>query len=481
MQDTSVIQVDLSAVDHNMAVIRRLVGPDVKLCPIVKADAYGLGAPRLAKRLASAGAAMLAVYTPEQAEELIRATVDVPILILMPIWEIERTDWLYRPMVSGRLHLTVHGGDHLAGLMRIAERFGAVVPLHVEIDTGMSRGGAAIGEAADILHRIASCRWVRLAGLFTHFAESEGTSGSADEQREAFQRLIRDHAALIPPDCIIHAANTFATLRDTRFHFGMVRIGLAWTGFGADSLDGVERLDAARDLKPILSWVSRIVHLKTIPPGSPVGYGGTWRAPPGPRGPSRIALIPAGYADGYPIACSNNGAGTSGAACGREYLEPSPMSGGGRGQGEGFLNHASNGEHRHAPAMVGVRLESPTGWKTTAYAPVVGAVNMDQITIDVTDLPLAGPGESGGVRIGTMVELISADAGAPNHVAALARRAGLIPHALICGLNPRLRRIHFIRAAPGTLTPSPPHPLTPSSSAPAPGPAPGSASPVGAV
>jgi len=437
MQDTSVIQVDLSAVDHNMAVIRRIVGPDVKLCPIVKADAYGLGAPRLAKRLASAGAAMLAVYTPEQAEELFRATVDVPILVLMPIWEIERTDWLYRPMVSGRLHLTVHGSDHLAGVMRIAERFGAVVPLHVEIDTGMSRGGAAIGEAADMLHRIASCRWVRLAGLFTHFAESEGTSGSVDDQRQAFDRLIRDHAALIPRDCIVHAANTFATLRDPRFHFGMVRIGLAWTGFGSDSLDGVELIPESRELKPILCWASRIVHLKNIPAGATVGYGGTWRA----LRPSRIALVPVGYADGYPISCSNHSACSS---------SPLPS-------GEGPGVSASDGRRDESPAMVGVRVETGrgSGWKTM-YAPVVGAVNMDQITIDVTDLPGAGAGAGAGaesqVRIGTTVEIISADAGAPNHVAALARRAGTIPHAIICGLNPRLRRTHFVRPGDGIRT-----------------------------
>lgn len=399
MRDTSVVQINLTAVEHNAMLLRRLIGPQSGLCPVLKADAYGLGAVRIARRL-SGQAAMFAVYTPEQATELVRAAIISPILVLMPVWDIDRTDELYRAFVSGRLHLTVHGVDHLERIIEIAEKFGAVAPVHLEIDTGMSRGGAAADEAGALLKRIAGQRRLRLAGVFTHFSSAETDLASTDAQLARFDALLREFNEFIPDDCLVHCANTYATLRSPRFHRRMVRIGLAWAGFGLESIEGGEIVTEGEELRPAVTWSSRIVHVKSIVKGTTVGYNATWTAPRD----SRIALIPVGYADGYPMFCgerNDDGATTVG-------------------------------------AQVGVILETSRGVRR-AFAPVVGAVNMDQITIDVTELP------AGAVGVGTEVELISPDALAPNHAPKLAAMAETIPHEMLTRLNPRVRRVYLVK------------------------------------
>ncbi len=415
MRATSVIQIDLSAIDHNMRVIRRMVGPDVSICCIVKADAYGLGAARLIRRLETGGvgdaggggnggggAALLAVYSTEQAADLVRGAVTVPVLVLMPVWEMDRTDELYRAMVSGRLHVTVHGERHLEAVARIAERFGATVPVHLEIDTGLTRGGMGLDEAARVLRRVAGSRWLHLAGLFTHFASPTTDQPSTDRQMRQFSDFLSANEPCIPADCIIHAASTGAVIRHPRYHAGMVRIGLAWMGYAVETIESGEVLPEASELQPVVTWASRIVHLREVPVGASVGYGGRWRA----SRASRLALVPVGYADGYPTAC------------------------GGR-----------DGE---TPGMVAVLVATgPT--LRRCWAPVVGAVSMDQITIDVTDLPEVG--------VGTTVELISPDPDAPNHLPTIARRAGLIAHDMLCRLNPRIRRVHVVR--PPLIEPKP--------------------------
>ena len=153
MPESSIIEINLSAVSHNLAVMRDMVGEGCMLCPVVKADAYGLGAVRIAKRMASSGAEMLAVFSPEQAAALAVAAIDVPVLVLMPVRDFSRGDDLYRMLVSGLLHLTVHDLRHLEELRRLAEKFAAVVPVHLEVDTGMSRGGCLPEEAGEVLRR----------------------------------------------------------------------------------------------------------------------------------------------------------------------------------------------------------------------------------------------------------------------------------------------------------------------------------------
>jgi len=414
MADTSVIEINLSAVDHNLAVMREMVGEGCLLCPVVKADAYGLGAARIAKRLASVGADMFAVFSPEQAAALSAAAVGKPVLVLMPVRDFSRSDDLYRMLVSGSLHLTVHDLRHLEELQRLAVRFATIVPVHLEVDTGMSRGGCLPEEAALVLQRIAASRWVRLAGIFTHFSNPRSDAERTKAQMEAFDALLDRERSCLPAECIVHVASSYAALRHRRFHRSMVRFGLAWTGLALDGIESGEVLWESEQLRPILSWRSQLAQVKTIPVGATVGYQSLWSA----ERETRMGLIPVGYSDGYPMARSSRD-----------------------------------------PRQVCVRCSGLRG-PIEGWAPVIGAVNMDQIAVDLTDIDALAELPGGGV--GAEVELVSEDRDAPNHLPRVAAAAGMVPYEFLCRLNPRIRRVHTAdksvdapRVAPSTAPAAP--------------------------
>jgi alanine racemase len=195
-------------------------------------------------------------------------------------------------------------------------------------------------------------------------------------------------------------AGTFATLRHQRYHKTMVRVGLAWAGYGLEWLGGGEVISAAEQLKPIVTWKSSIVQIKKVRQGTPVGYGSRW----GAERPSVIGLVPVGYADGYPLELGSRDGHTEGAAVG-----------------------VIGNQSLHA---------APT------FAPVIGAVNMDQITVDLTDAVAHAESQGRAMGVGATVELITPDPAAPNHLPKLARMAGTIPHEMLCRLNPRLKRVY---------------------------------------
>ncbi len=396
MHDTSQIHVNLTAVEHNLRLLRRIVGPQCGICPVLKADGYGLGAIQVAKHLVPAGANMLAVHTLAQAAQLARAAVGGPILVLMPVHEIDRLNEAYRLLIRGRLHLSVHDPDHLARLSAIAEQFATVIPLHVEVDTGMSRAGCEPQAAGTLIERISANRWLRMAGLSTHFANARAPSASTNRQLEIFDGLLEQHRSLLGPECVIHAANTFATLRHQRFHKSMVRVGLAWAGFGSECMSGGVFRTRARELRPVITWTSRLVNVKTIESGTSVGYGSSWTA----SRPTRIGLVPVGYADGLPMALGAT-------------------------------------DRHPKPACIGIDVGGEADGCGLQFVPVVGQVNMDQVTVDLTDLCGAD-----SIGVGAPVQLIGTDPAAPNHLPTLARCAGTIPHEILCRLSPRIRRVY---------------------------------------
>lgn len=392
--ETSQIHVDLSAVEHNFSVIQQLVGPDCAVCPVLKADGYGLGAAHAARHLEAAGARMLAVFSLDEAAALARAAVRGPILVLMPIHRMERLDEAYRLLISGRLHLSAHDPEHVEDLLALAEHFATVVPVHLEIETGMGRGGCLPQDAPALLERINASRWLELAGVCTQLANAQGPSPANDQQLARFDAVLDQAGATIRPEALIHVANTYATIRQRKYHKTMVRIGLAWTGYGPDWMTGGRLRRQASALKPVVSWRSRLMAARWVPKGSKVGYGSTWTAPRR----TRIGLVPVGYADGYPM--------------GLGATDRSPK-----------------------PPCVGVS----AGDGPMRFVPAVGQVNMDQLALDITDLG------KDAVGVGTPVELIGQDPAAPNHLPALARAAGTLPHEILCRLSPRIRRVYHAK------------------------------------
>lgn len=403
MPATSRVDVDLTAVAANVRIVRqalsartaRLAGGRVDLenpvgiCAVLKADGYSLGAARIAKRLGLSGVELLAVYTPEQARGLIEANITSPILLLMPVYEMDRSDALYRAASRGQLHFTIHDEPTFRALAAISDKMGLHLAVQLEIDTGMSRGGASPDEATAVLKKIIAHPRMRLTGVFNHFASADTSDDFTAQQAAEFSRWLEHSRAMIPRDCMVHEANTYGTFRASAYHRTMVRVGLALLGFAQEDFrdpEAFELVEEAAQLHPAVRWISQLVQIKKIEPGTPVGYQSTWRA----QRPSRIGLIPVGYADGYPRACGNT-------------------------------------------AKVGVTLAS--GLK--AFVPVVGRVSMDQITVDLTDIP------ESEVALGATVEIIGSDRTAPNHLPTVAQHGGTIAHELLCRISPRLPR-HYI-------------------------------------
>ncbi len=384
---TSTIEVDLDAIAHNTELIAGLVGPEASVCAVLKADGYGLGGARIAKRVAAVlgeqKGHMIGVYTLDQAREVVEAAIRIPILVLMPIRELRRDDRLYRFAATGKLHFTAHDTDNLEAIAGIADTLGVGIDVHVEVDTGMARGGASDEEAARMVAFCDSHRRLRLAGLYTHLSSAESDGERTGEQRRRFDAFLRGVAPLTPADCRIHIANTHGVFRGREHHRSMVRVGLGLLGY-ADRVtheEGFALATEAQGLRPALRWTTKLAHVRTISSGTSVGYGSTWAA----RRTSRIGLLPVGYADGYPLQLSNTG-------------------------------------------RVGVVLQGGI----RAYVPVVGAVSMDQTVIDITDVPEAG--------LGTEVELIGSESGTPNALPAVARAAGTIPYDVLCRLHAHIER-----------------------------------------
>jgi len=397
--ESSWIEVNLTRLDLNIQAFRQVLARPVTpaasqagikpprqpmLCGVVKADAYGLGAATIAQRLVSKGVDMLAVYSPAQAADLLRVSMSCPILVFAPMRELVRTDALYRAAVTGRLHLAVHDLEQIEQILKIGTTFGCTMPIHLHVDTGMSRSGLNAEQFALALNRINGVRYLRLAGIYSHLASADDAGGMADQQREIFDALIASHAEAIPADTITHLANTFATCRDRQFHREMVRVGLGLYGYGPDLLQGGQIIGEMTELHPIVRWRSRINHVQRYPAGAKVGYNSTYTCPR----ESVLGVIPVGYADGYPLALS-----------GKSVVALPELSVGGR----------------------------------AAVAPVRGRVNMDQIVVDLTDIP--------NVAVGTLVDLISDDPTSPCALPRLAELANSHCYELLTRLSSRITRV----------------------------------------
>ena len=171
MRHTSHIRVDLDAVAGNLRAIRADLGPGTRLCSVVKADAYGLGARRLTRTLVGAGSDRLAVFTPAQAAEIEEVSGAAPIMVLMPVRELPRDPAISRLLAAGRLELTVGSLEQLTALTEI--RLGRPLPVHVEVDCGMGRGGVDPRALATLVEGVRLSRSLRLRGMSTHFSSAD--------------------------------------------------------------------------------------------------------------------------------------------------------------------------------------------------------------------------------------------------------------------------------------------------------------------
>ena len=336
-------EVNLQALRHNLHVARRHAGSSA-VWAVLKADAYGHGAPAVARTLERAGADGFCVALLEEAIELRDAGIRAPILVMGGYY-----GGAYAELVARRLTPVVYDRGQIEGLARIVTTGQVPGPLsiHLKVDTGMARLGVSLAELAGpagIAARLAELPQLRVVGLMTHLASADAeTLEDVHAQMVRFEEATRILASHGIRPTVRHAANSAALLRGEAL-LDLVRPGLALFGASPVVRDLRECLPGcaphpglpcgrrlSSELRPVMKVRSEIVDLRDVAAGSTVGYGGTFRA----SRPSRIATVPIGYADG-------------------------------------LSRHLSNRGHLLVRG---------------ARAPICGAVSMDMSMIDVTDLP----------------------------------------------------------------------------------------------
>lgn len=366
----TVARIDLGALRRNARLIRARIAPGSSILAAVKADAYGHGLVPVAQVLAAEGVDWFGVAIVEEGLWLRRAGVQTPVLVLGGF-----ADGSEPAALEAGLTPVVYRSASARALNQLGARRGLKVPIHLKIDTGMHRLGVQMHELAEFLELLAGLSMLSVEGVLTHLSDGEDVEGGHTRQQlEDFADAVRLIRSRGHDPTWIHAANSGALMlgrEPSGLQCNLVRPGIALYGVPTDA-----SLDGAWPIEPVLSFESAISFIKTVPAGSAVSYGRTWRA----ERESRIAVLPVGYGDGYPRALGN---------C--------------------------------AEALVRGR-----------RVPVVGRVCMDLTMLDVSDVPL--------VREGDRVVLLGPQGREEVTALELAALQDTIPYEVLCGVSPRVPR-----------------------------------------
>ena len=290
------VDIDMQAARHNFQTVRQLVGEQVKICAIVKANGYGHGSVELSKLYVAEGVDFLAVATIDGALKLRNAGIEVPILVLG--WTPTEA---HQAAVENDVRLTMYDLQEIKKLNEAAASKGKKALVHLKIDTGMTRlGFMATEENLEQIAQALALPNIEIEGIFSHFSKADEKSKDyAYKQLAIFKdfvaRLEEKTGYHIP---IKHMANSAAIIDLPEAHLDMVRPGIVLCGLQPSS----EMLNTA-DLKPVLSWKAKVSRVQQVPAGTLIGYGGTYQA----EKTMTVATIPVGYADGYDRLLSNKG------------------------------------------------------------------------------------------------------------------------------------------------------------------------------
>jgi alanine racemase len=351
--------INLAALAHNLSHIRRYLAPGCQVMGIVKANAYGHGAVETAQALARQGIERLAVASLEEGIALRQAGLSTSIVVLGALFEEQISD------------LIAH---RLSALAKATHSHQTPYLIHLKVETGMGRLGFSPEELGSLLDDPLLRNPLQVEGMMTHLADADGKDSTFTErQLETFEVVleqVRQRGLTIP---LVHAANSAAIVRFPGAHFSLVRPGIMLYGYHT-----LPDTVPPPDLRPVLSLHTTIVQLRTLPQGGAVSYNGTFVA----TRPTRIAVLPIGYADGYSRRLS----------------------------------------HRGSVLIQGRR------------APIVGLVCMDMIMVDVTDLP--------PVQVGETVTLIGQQGKESIWADELAGWIGTIPYEVLCGIGSRVPRLY---------------------------------------
>lgn len=279
------LEIDLGALETNLAGIRARLATDTQVMAIIKADAYGHGAPAVAKRLLANGVERFGVATVVEAEHLRQSGITAPILLLGPLLPSQLDSAL---ALDAEVMISSEAGAR--ELAAAAARRQVRANAHVKIDTGMGRVGLQPDDAIALLRQWESLGSVALAGVCTHFAAAEDDATFTGAQLQRFRHVLAELDWVTPP--LRHTANSAGTLRHPEGHFDLVRPGIAL--YGALNLPGAPSA-------PVMRLRARLTLVKDVPAGGSLGYGRTFWV----KAPMRVGIIPIGYADGLPRQLSN--------------------------------------------------------------------------------------------------------------------------------------------------------------------------------
>lgn len=363
--------IDLSALELNVQHI--LSKSKSKGLAVVKADAYGHGLIPVAQRAVAAGASWLGTALLEESLKLRDSGIQVPILAwLTPLQED------FEGALQKKIDLAIPSLDHLMAIKKAAERTSIIPRIHLEVDTGMTRGGA-LSEWHSLLTSVSELvkrEKVEVIGIWSHFARADEPGHPFnEEQLSNFKHRIREAEEAGIRAKILHLSNSAATLIDQKSHFDLIRMGIAMYGLSPD----VEKLgDSAKlGLHPVMSLRARLQLVKEVPAGAQVGYGGTAVT----SSPTKVGVIAMGYADGVP---------------------------------------------RNADSSAGVLVGN-------RKAPILGRVSMDQFVVDLGNDSIA--------RTGDWAYLIGSDGGDGYTADAWGRACGTINYEIVTRIGPRVPRV----------------------------------------
>ena len=367
-------EISLPRLRRNFEYVRRVAGPR-RVMAVVKADAYGHGAVTIAKTLADAGADWFGVATVEEALELRAAGVEQPILLLGGLYMSDPAH-----LIEYGLTPTLSSTARLDTYSDCARRFGKPIEFHLKVDTGMGRLGLPPDRLKAFVEHYRELPGLEMKGLFTHLASAEDlVAAQTEDQAAGFEKALCQVRELgINPEWL-HVANSAALVAGWPFNENLVRIGALLYGYCLPLvLPAGKREPDPPQVDPILTLKSRVVYLKDVPSGTPLGYGAAFHT----RRRSRIATVPVGYADGLSRALSNRGR-----------------------------------------AIVRGRV-----------ARIVGNISMDLTLLDVTDVP--------GVDIGDETILMGQSDHCSITALEIADLVGTVPYEILCSIGKRVPRIY---------------------------------------
>jgi len=368
--------VSLSALRQNFRIVQKQIGAGVTICAVVKADAYGHGAIECSRALEQEGARWFGVTSLDEAIPLREAGIRGRILLMTGFWRGEEEE-----IVRLDLTPTVWEVGQIELLEKAAARVGvARHGVHLKVDTGMGRLGVPPEDLPQVCAALKASPHLIAEGLSTHLASSEVLDApSVPEQLQSFEKVRRilKNEGIDPP--LVHAANTSAVISRRESLHTMVRPGIGLFGYHLHFERAGREVSGAGlrlPVKPALTWKTRILSLRDVGANQALGYGGIYVT----KAPSRIAVLPVGYADGFNRALSSRG---------RVII----------------------GEH---------------------YAPIVGRISMDLTLVDVTGLP--------GIQVGDEAILLGALNGLSVDAHEHAALANTVVYEILCGISKRVPR-----------------------------------------